>query len=123
MMAAEAMRRPLLEALAEELGHGRGLESLRDLTRARTEHPPGKQAADDGVANARPGCGHAVLPAKLASVADEHDGAEVGGAVGEGRKPGTDVTTTENETVDIARGRTARVDADADRDGYEYDDE
>lgn len=102
MMAADAMRSPAMVALAEELGHGRGLESLRDLARARTEHPPGKQTANHGVANTRPGRGHAVLPAKLASVADEHDGAEVGGAVGEGRKPRTDVTTTENEAVDIA---------------------
>ena len=91
-----------LVAFAEELGHRRGLESLRDLTCARTENPPGKQAADHGVANTRPGRGHAVLPTKLASVADEDDGAEVGGAVGEGRKPRTDVTTTENEAVDIA---------------------
>lgn len=48
MIAAEAMRNPSTVALAEKLGHGGGLQALRDLTRTRTKHPPCPAANQEG---------------------------------------------------------------------------
>ena len=87
---------------------------MRHLTRARTEHPPGQKAAEDGVADAGPHSGDAVFPTELAGIADEHHGGEVAGAVRECAHPRADVAPTQNETVD-ARGSAAAVQADANR--------
>ena len=43
---------------------------MRHLTRARTEHPPGQKATENGVADAGPHGGDAVFPAELAGIAD-----------------------------------------------------
>ena len=115
-------QRARVVALAEELGHGRGLQAVRHLAGARAEHPPREQRADDRVADARPGRAEAVAVAELAGVSDEDDGAEVAGAVRERAEPRADVAPAEHEAVDRAR-RPARVDSNADRDDEEQDDD
>ena len=83
-----------LVALAEKLGHGGGLQALRDLTRTRTKHPPCQQRTKEGIADANPKRRQAVFPAKLTCVANEDYRRKVAGAKSERRKPGAYVTAT-----------------------------
>ena len=87
---------------------------MRHLTHSRTEHPPGKQAAEDGVADADPRGGDAVLPAELSRVAHEDDGGEVARAKRESGEPRPHVAPAQDEPVD-ASGVSSAVDADAHR--------
>ena len=111
-----------VKALAKELGHGRRLDVVRHYARAAAEHEPGEQRADQRVADACPEGGETVLPAKLACVADEHDGGKVGGPVGERARPWAHLATAEHEAVDVRRLLAAVV-ADVDGGGDEYDEQ
>ena len=108
--------------LAEELRHGLRIEAVRHLTGTRTHDPPGKKAAEQRVADARPKRREAVLPAKLAGIADENDRREVARTIGERAEPRAHVATAENEAVNT-RGRTATIDAHPDCHAEEYQDE
>ena len=121
MMAADAMRSAFDFVTApEKLGHGLSAETMGHLTRARAEHPPCQKRPEDGVADARPCGGKAVLEPELPRVADEHHRREVAGAIRERAHPRTDVATAEDEPVD-GRGGFAAIHAHADRDGDEHD--
>ena len=87
---------------------------MRHLARARAEHPPGQQAAEDGVADADPRGGDAVLPAELPRVAHEDDGGEVARAERERAQPRTYVAAAQNEPVN-ASGVSSAVNTDAHR--------
>ena len=104
-----------LEPLAEELGHGGGVKMLGHDAGPPTQHDPGHQGAKNGVADARPSRGHAVLPAKLARVAHKDHGGEVRGAVGKGRQPRADRPATQHKAVHVC-GVLAAVNADAHHD-------
>lgn len=71
-------------AFAEEFRHGRSLEPLRHLARTRTEHPPRQKRTDDRITDTDPKYRHAVLPAELASIADEHNSRKIARAKGKG---------------------------------------
>ena len=107
-------QRAAVVALAEELGHGGGTQALRHLARAGAEHPPGEQAAQNGVADAHPRGRQAVFPTELAGVADEDDGREVRRAERERGKPRAYVTAAKNESGHAAGVFLAQ---DADDDG------
>ncbi len=100
------------EPLAEELGHGGGVQVLGHDPGAAAQHHPGQQRAQNGVANARPGGGEAVLPAELAGVAHKNHGGKIGGAVGEGGEPGAHGAPAQHKTADIG-GVFAAVQANA----------
>ena len=92
---------PGAEAFLEEVRHGGAGQMLRHDAGAPAENPPGQQGADEGVADAHPGGGDTELPAELAGVAHEDDGGKIGGAVGEGGKPGAHASPAQDETVDV----------------------
>ena len=108
--------------LAEELRHGFRIEAVRHLTGTGAHDPPSKKAAEQGVSNACPKRRQAVLPAKLAGIADENDGGEVARTVGERAEPGAHVAAAENEAVNT-RGGTATINAHPDCHAKEYQDE
>ena len=79
---------------------------------AAAQHHPSQQGAQNGVADARPGGGDAVLPAKLSGVAYEDHGREVGCTIGKGGEPGTDGASAQHKAIDIG-SVFAAVDANA----------
>ena len=85
------------------LGHNPG---------AAAQHHPGQQGAKHRVADARPGGGDTILPAKLPGVAHKDHGGEIGGTVGEGGEPGAHRAPAQYEAVDVG-GVLAAVQADA----------
>ena len=101
-------------ALAEEFGHGGSTQALCHFARAGAEHPPGEQAAQNGVADAYPRGRKAVFPSELTGVADEDDGREVRRAECKRGKPGAYVAAAQNEAGHAAGVFLAQ---DADDDG------
>ena len=106
--------------LPEEFRHGGGAQAVRHLARARPQHPPGKKAAQDGVADACPQRGDAVFPSELAGVAHEHHGREIAGTERERRHPGPHVAAAQHEPVH-ALGRPSTVNAHAHGHADEYE--
>jgi len=92
---------------AEKLGHGGAVQMLGHDPGAAAQHHPGQQGAKHRVADARPGGGDAVLPAKLSGVAHKDHGGEIGGAVGKGGEPGTHGAPAQHEAVDVGGVLTA----------------
>ena len=72
---------------------------MRHFACARTQHPPGNERAQNGVAQAGPKRRQAVFPAELACVSHEDNGAEVAGAEGESAHPGAHVSSAQNKAV------------------------
>ena len=68
---------------------------------------PCEEGAEEGVAEAYPGGGHAVLPAELARVADEDNGRKVGGSIGKGGEPGTNGTAPQYEAMNVGSASAA----------------
>lgn len=91
------------------LGHDAG---------AAAQDHPGQQRAQQGVADARPGGGDAVLPAKLSRIAHEDHRGEIAGAVGEGGEPGAHRAASQHKAVYVS-GMAAAVKADPHHDGEE----
>ena len=76
------------------------------------QNHPGQQGADDGVSNARPGGGDAVAPAELPGISHEHNGREIGSAVGESGEPGAHGAASQHKAVHIG-GMLAAVKSNA----------
>lgn len=89
---------------------------------APSQHHPGQQASDQGVAQADPGGGQPVFPTELSGVADEHHCGKVGRPVGEGREPGPNAPAAQHEIVHVG-GVPAGAEADNDHDGKENDEQ
>lgn len=112
-------------ALFQELRHGFDFKPLRGLAGAAREHHPGEPCAEDTVADTGKDTPHAVLKARAAGVADEHDSREIGRAVGKRGKPRAGVAPADGEVRnalfafagDDAYGRD---DDYVDADGYPY---
>ena len=83
---------------------------------APAQHYPGQQGADDGVADAGPGGGNSVFPAKLPRIAYKHHRGEIGGAVGEGGEPRPYGAPSQHEAIHVS-GIFSAVEADADEYG------
>ena len=110
---------PVIVTLFEEVGHGLALQVLGHDPGAAAQNGPGQVGADDGVAQADPGGGDAVLPPELAGIAYQDDRGKIGGAVGEGGKPSAHRTSAQHKSIHAAR-MAAAVQADQDHQPKEY---
>src|SRR5699024_8616773 len=88
------------KSLSEKFRHGGAVQVLGHDPGPAAQRRPGQQGPQQGVADARPGGGDAVLPAELTGVAHKNHGGEVAGAVGEGGEPGTHAPSAQDEAAD-----------------------
>ena len=84
--------------------------------RSPSEDHPGQQGAEDRITDTGPGGGDTEAPAELSGVADEDDGREIGGTVGECRQPWTYGAASQNKSFHISCMLSA-VESDADQYG------
>ena len=90
-------------ALGEEFRHGGSVQKFRHDARAAAQHHPGEQAANQRVANANPRGAHAIGPAKLARVANEHHGRKIARAIRERGEPRANAATAQHKIANTAR--------------------
>ena len=76
-----------LEALAEELRHGGGVQVLCHDPGAAPQDRPGQKGSDYSVPDADPGGGNAEAPAELTGIAHKDYRRKIGCTIGKGRQP------------------------------------
>ena len=90
-------------ALGEEFRHGGSVQKFRHDARTAAQHHPGEQAANQRVANANPRGAHAIGPAKLARVANEHHGRKIARAIRERGEPRANAAAAQHKIANTAR--------------------
>ena len=76
-----------VKPLAEELGHGGGVQVLCHDPGAAPQDRPGQKGSDHSVPDADPGGGNAEAPAELTGIAHKDYRRKIGCTIGKGRQP------------------------------------